>query len=65
MKTSYSRAWEMQDFRTCIYDIWDYRAYGYDIIEPYIINKILGIKHPQQGAIITPTSAPSNESVGE
>ena len=53
----------MRAFHTCIYDISTYREYGYDIIEPYIINKIFGINYPQQGARITPTSAPSNVSV--
>ena len=64
MQTSYSRAWGMRAFNTCIYDISTYREYGYDIIETYIINQILGINHPQQGVRITPTSASSNESVG-
>ena len=63
MKTSYSRAWGMREFHTCIYDIFNYREYGDDIKEPYIINQILGINHPQQDARITPTSAPLNESV--
>ena len=62
MKTSYSRAWEMQ---ACISDILTYGEYGDDITEPYIINQILAVNFPQQGARITPTSAPSNESVGE
>ena len=65
MKNSYSRAWGMRAFHTCIYDILTYREYGDDITEPYIINQSLGINHPQQGARITPTSAPSNESVEE
>ena len=64
MKTSYSRAWGMRAFHTCISDISIYREYGDDIIELYIINQSFGINHPQQGARITPTSAPSNESVG-
>ena len=59
MKTSYSRAWGMQGFHTCIYDIFNYREYGDDIKEPYITNQIFGINLPQQGA------TPSNESVGE
>jgi len=65
MKTSYSRAWGMRAFHTCISDISTYREYGYYITNTYIINQILGINHPQQGAIITPTSAPSNVSVGK
>ena len=48
----------------CIIDISTYREYEDDIKDPYIINKILGINYPQQGARITPTSAPSNGSVG-
>ena len=55
----------MQALHTCISNISTFREYGYDITDPYIINQILGIKHPQQGARITPTSAPSNESVGK
>ena len=65
MKTSYSRAWEMRSFHTCISDISTYREYGDDITYPYIINQIFGINHPQQGARITPTSAPSIVSVGK
>ena len=49
----------------CTLDISTYRAYGHEITEPYIINQSLGINYPQQGARITPTSAPSNVSVGE
>ena len=65
MKTSYSRAWGMQSFHTCISEISTYKAYGDYITDPYIINESLGINHPQQGARITPTSAPSIVSVGE
>ena len=65
MKTSYSRARRMQDFHTCTYDILTYIEYGDDITEPYIINKIFGINHPQQGTRITPTSAASIMSVGK
>ena len=65
MKTSYSRAQGMRAFHTCIYDITNYIAYWYDITDSYIINQIFGFNHPHQGPIITPTSEPSNESVGE
>ena len=65
MKTSYSRAWGMRAFHTCIYDTLTYRACGDDITETYIINQSLDINHPQQGAKITPSSAPSNVSVGK
>ena len=49
----------------CILDISTYRAYGHEITKPYIINESFGINYPQQGARITPTSAPPNVSVGE
>ena len=55
----------MRAFHTHISEISTYIEYGDDITDPYIINQIFGINHPQQGARITPTSAPSNESVGE
>ena len=63
MKTSYSRAWGMRAFHTCIYDIYTYIEYGDAIKDPYIINQIFVINHPKQDVRITPTSAPSNESV--
>ena len=63
MKTSYSRAWGMRSFHTCIDDILNYIEYGYDITDPYIINQILVVNYPRQGVRITPTSVPSNESV--
>ena len=47
MKTSYSRAWGMRAFHTCISEIYTYREYGYDITKTYIINKILAINSPQ------------------
>ena len=64
MKTSYSRAWGMQAFRTCIYDISTYISYGNEIREPYIIYKILGIKYTQQSTSTTPTSVPSTLECG-
>ena len=65
MKTSYSRARGMRAFHTCIYEISTYKEYGYDIIDISIIDQILVINYPQQGTIITPTSAPSNVSAGK
>ena len=65
MKTSYSRVWRMQGFHTCICEISNHRAYGDDIIDPYITDQIFSINYPYQGARITPTIAPSNESVWE
>ena len=65
MKTSYSRAWGMQAFRTCIYDISTYISYRNDIIYPYIIDQIFGINYTQQSASSTPTSAPSTQECGE
>ena len=65
MKTSYSRAWGMRVFHTCNSEISTYREYGDYIIDPYIINQIFCINHPQQGARITPESAPSIVSVGK
>ena len=53
------------DLPMFILDILTYRSYGKEITKPYIINKIFGINYPQQGARITPTSVPSNVSVGE
>ena len=64
MKTSYSRAWGMQAFHTCISNISTYIEYGDDISEPYIIYPILGIKYPHQSARTTPTSAPSTWECG-
>ena len=64
MKTSYSRAWGMQDFDTCISEIFNYREYGYYIKNSYIIFPILGIKYPQQSARTTPTSVPSTWECG-
>ena len=49
----------------CILDISTYISYVHDIKYLYIINQNFGINYPQQGARITPTSAPSNVSVGE
>ena len=63
MKTSYSRAWGMRAFHTCISDILTYIEYGDSIKDPYIVNQIFVINHPKQDVRITPTSAPSNESV--
>ena len=65
MKTSYSRAWGMRAFHTYISNISNYIEHGDDITDPYIINQIFGINHPQQGTIITSTSAPSIMSVGK
>ena len=65
MKTSYLRARRMRAFHTCIYEISNYREYGDDITDPYIINQIFSINYPYQGGRITLTSAPLNESVGE
>ena len=59
MKTSYSKAWGMQAFHTCIFDISSYIEYGNDIIDPYIIYPIFGIKYPPKSTSTTPTSAPS------
>ena len=54
----------MRAFHTCIYDISTYREYGHDIIDPYMIYKIFGIKYTQQSASTTPTSAPSTWECG-
>ena len=55
----------MQSFHTCISDISNYREYGDDIIDTYIIYPIFCIKYPQQSASTTPTSAPSTWECGE
>ena len=54
----------MQAFHTCIYDILNYREYGDELTNPYIIYPILGIKYPQQSASTTPISAPSTWECG-
>ena len=48
-----------------ILDIYTYKSYVNYITETYIINQILGINYSQKGTRITPTSVPSNVSVGE
>ena len=64
MKTSYSRAWGMQAFHTCIYDISTYIEYGNNITEINIIYPILSITWSHPSASTSPTSAPSHESMG-